>query len=268
MTRIDGGGHNRHMADTLPPSIAAVVAALGSLSTRFDVDILDECDSTNARLLARAEAGAASGTVIAARRQTAGRGRMGRHWHSAAGDSLTFSLLWRVPAGRPVEGLSLAVGVAVAEALEMAGVQGLALKWPNDILRGDGKLGGILVELSGNAAVIGIGINLRLPEDLPADIRATAASLDGAVDASRLLGAILVSLHDVLATFAAEGFAALAGRWQQRHAHAGHDVSILSAQGPILAGRCLGVAPDGALLLQTAAGVERVISGEVSLRAS
>jgi BirA family biotin operon repressor/biotin-[acetyl-CoA-carboxylase] ligase len=249
-----------------PLTLSFVVAALGSLSTRFDVDILDECDSTNARLLARAEAGAASGTAIVARRQTAGRGRLGRHWHSATGDSLTFSLLWRVPAGRPVEGLSLAVGVAVAEALESAGRRDIALKWPNDILLDGGKLGGILIELCGNAAVIGIGINLRLPADLPADIRDTAAALDSTDDVNGLLAGILTSLHDVLLAFAAGGFAALHERWQRRNAHAGRDVRILSAQGPVLAGRCLGVAPDGALLVETSAGVERVISGEVSLR--
>lgn len=247
-------------------TVASIATALGPLAGRFDVDVLAECDSTNARLLARSEAGAPSGTVIVAERQLAGRGRMGRSWHSAAGDSLTFSLLWRVPVGRSVEGLSLAVGVAVAEALEAAGKRDLALKWPNDILLDGGKLGGILIELSGSAAVIGIGINLRLPADLPADIRSTAAALGGSVPAARLLAQLLSALHKTLAEFATGGFAVLRSRWQSRNAYDGAQVQVLSALTPPMIGTCLGAAEDGALLLATGAGVQRVISGDVSLR--
>ena len=164
----------------MPATIAAIASALGPLARRFDVDVLDTCASTNAELLARAETGAASGTVLVANEQTAGRGRRGRSWIASPGDSLTFSLLWRFAPGTAPAGLSLAVGLAVARALQKVGAGDTALKWPNDILRNRRKLGGILVELlpgAPHAAVIGIGINLHLPADLPADVRAASAAL-------------------------------------------------------------------------------------------
>ncbi|MEK7738086.1 MAG: biotin--[acetyl-CoA-carboxylase] ligase, partial [Pseudomonadota bacterium] len=110
------------------------------------MDILAECDSTNSRLLSLAETGAAAGSVLATERQTGGRGRRGRSWLSASGDSLTFSLLWRFQPNRSLSGLSLAVGVAVARALEALGVRGITLKWPNDVLLNGRKLAGVLIE--------------------------------------------------------------------------------------------------------------------------
>jgi BirA family biotin operon repressor/biotin-[acetyl-CoA-carboxylase] ligase len=246
--------------------LASIAAALGPLAGRFDIDVLAECDSTNARLIARAEAGAPSGLVIVAERQTAGRGRMGRTWFSAAGDSLTFSLLWRLPAGRPIDGLSLAVGVAIADALVASGVQKVALKWPNDILLGGRKLGGVLIELAASAAVIGIGLNLRLPADMPPELAPAAAALGQPVAVNELLAKLLAELHRALATFASGGFVALHGRWQGLNAYAGAEVQVLSPFAPPLIGRCRGVADDGALLLETGRGIERVISGDVSLR--
>lgn len=225
---------------------------------RAAIEVLDECDSTNARLLDRAKAGAPSGTVIVAGRQTAGRGRRGRPWFSAPGDSLTFSLLWRLE-GSP-DGLPLAVGVALSETF------GGALKWPNDLLLDGRKLGGVLVELSGNAAVIGIGINLRLPDGLPDDVRATAAALGGDVSRDDLLARLLVALYAALAEFGDGGFVRLRARWLARCAHLGATVRILSDAGPPLEGRCAGVDDDGALLLETADGVRRILSGDVSLR--
>ena len=98
--------------------LAALMLALGDRACHFDVDLIEQCDSTNSVLLARAEGGSANGSVVLARQQTAGRGRRGRAWISAAGDSLTFSLLWRLPQGVPPAGLSLAAGLAVVRALE------------------------------------------------------------------------------------------------------------------------------------------------------
>jgi BirA family biotin operon repressor/biotin-[acetyl-CoA-carboxylase] ligase len=252
-------------------SVPDIAAALGPLAPRFDVDVLAACDSTNARLLARAEAGAPSGTVIAAARQTAGRGRMGREWYADESASLTFSLLWRLPPAAPLGGLSLAVGVAVAEALRDLGEDRVALKWPNDILRDGGKLGGILIELvSGapHAAVIGIGLNLRLPPGLPDPVRQSAAALDSEADRNRLLARLLSSLHAVLSDFADNGFTGIRQRWLALNAHAGAPVRVVSAFVPPVEGRCLGVDGDGALLLETATGVRRIVSGDVSLRAA
>jgi BirA family biotin operon repressor/biotin-[acetyl-CoA-carboxylase] ligase len=249
--------------------LAAIAAALGPLAGRFDVDLIAEADSSNARLLARAEQGAPSGTVVVVERQTAGRGRLGRDWHSTPDCSLTFSLLWRLPAERPPAGLSLAVGVAVADALAELGADGIRLKWPNDILREDGKLGGILIELAPGppwAAVIGIGLNLALPPEMPDELRQTATALPAPVAPNALLAALLQGLCATLDTFAAQGFAALRPRWLALNAHADRPVRILSPYSAPIDGRCLGVDEDGALLLASETGLRRILSGDVSLR--
>ncbi|MES2236331.1 MAG: biotin--[acetyl-CoA-carboxylase] ligase [Pseudomonadota bacterium] len=270
-----------------------LVAALGQASRRFDVDLLPQCDSTNSMLLSRAEVGAASGTVVAATLQTAGRGRRGREWIAAPGDSLTFSLLWRFAPGSVPIGLSLAVGVAVARALEKVGAGdtpqsfdfdrrkcravsgkspwGAALKWPNDVLYQGKKLGGILVELLPGAphvAVIGIGINRRLPAALPHDVRATAAALGDHIEINVLLAALLSELLTMLESFAIAGFAALRADWLARHAFQDAPVVLLSDFSPPRHGICRGVDKDGALLLEVDGHIERILSGEISLRAA
>lgn len=258
--------------------IAAALDACGGLACRFDVDVLEECDSTNSRLMARAEAGAPSGTVIVARQQTAGRGRRGRSWHSAAGDTLMFSLLWRFPRGTPLSGLSLAAGLALADALRRQGYPDICLKWPNDVLLGRQKLAGILTELvsgtgagtSGTAAIIGIGLNRHLPADLPTDLRAQAAALDQCAvplpSSATLLAALLAALHERLQAFSRHGFAALRDDWCAHHAFAHQAVRLLGDHAPALEGICRGVDDEGALLLETTTGLQRVLSGELSLR--
>jgi len=256
----------------MPATIAAIAAKLGDSVRRFDIDLLPSCDSTNAVLLSRAEAGAPSGTVVIAAEQTAGRGRRGRSWFASPGDSLTFSLLWRFAPGTAPAGLSLAVGLAVARALAKLGGDETALKWPNDILRDGGKLGGILVELvpgAPHAAVIGIGINLHLPAGMPEDLRGSSAALCAAgetADENSLYAALLTELLAVLETFAARGFAALRPEWLARHAFQDADVSLSSDFGTPRLGICRGVDTDGGLLLEIDGRVERILSGEISLR--
>src|SRR5574343_1956955 len=247
---------------------------LGSLAGRFDVDALAECDSTNSELMRRADRGAPSGTVIVADRQSAGRGRRGRSWLSSPEASLTFSVLWRF-SGNPahLSGLSLAVGVALARALQKLGAHGVCLKWPNDVLlKTDddfAKLAGILIELAsdrrGTQAIIGIGLNLLPPTgDLPQP--ASGLSAVGVVaDRHDILAAILVELTCVLDCFATERFAGVREAWQEFHAWQGLAVRI-QGDGSELAGYCLGADQDGALLLETARGIERIFSGDVSLR--
>ncbi len=249
---------------------------LGPPAERFAIIALDACDSTSSELMRRADQGAPAGTVVVADRQTAGRGRRGRTWLSAPAASLTFSLLWRF-SGPParLSGLSLAVGVALARGLESLGARGIRLKWPNDVLlaaAGDfAKLAGILVELSidrqGTQAVIGIGVNLQTPcGDLPQP----AAGLDQALmplpDRHRVLAAILRELARVLDAFAVDGFSGAKMDWQQRHAWQGLAVRLVADDGTALDGICQGVDDDGALLLATAVGVHRILSGDVSLR--
>jgi BirA family biotin operon repressor/biotin-[acetyl-CoA-carboxylase] ligase len=255
----------RAMSDALL-SIAAIAAALGPLASRFAVDIVTECASTNTLLLERATK-APAGTVVVAERQTAGRGRQGRQWYAARDASLTFSLLYKLPRAMTAPGgLSLAVGVGITEALRELGVDGLLLKWPNDVLRHGKKLGGILIELAGTAAVIGIGLNLRLPDSLPDDARANAAALDLWLDRNELLARLLAALHETLAVFAQDGFATLRDRWHALNAYVNASVRVISAGAPSGEGICLGVDVDGALLLETAGGIQRILSGDVSLR--
>jgi BirA family biotin operon repressor/biotin-[acetyl-CoA-carboxylase] ligase len=256
---------------------AAVRAHLGAHAPCFHLELLDACASTNTLLLERARGGAPAGSVIACELQSAGRGRRGNNWQSGLGGSLTFSLLWRFGQGAAgLSGLSLAAGLAVARALASVGVGGVQLKWPNDLLHAGRKLGGILIEAHGDApgstaAVIGIGLNVRLPpalRDAIAQPVTDVASLGKDVpQRNRLLAATLVELAQVLDVFAAQGFAPLRQEWTARHAHQGKAVTLSSGDGKTITGRAAGVAEDGALFLETARGVERFVSGELSLRA-
>lgn len=255
---------------------ASVRALLGAASVRYRIEVVDECASTSSLLLEGARAGAPAGSVIACELQSAGRGRRGNRWQSGLGGALTFSLLWRFGSGAAgLSGLSLAVGVAVARALESAGIAGVQLKWPNDLLHAGRKLGGILIEAHGagagtTAVVIGIGINLRLAaamRDAIAQPVIDIAGIAGQVpQRNALLAALLAELAPVLDLFAAQGFAPLRQEWMARHAHQNQSVALSAGDGDTITGRAAGVAEDGALLLDTGRGVERCVSGELSLR--
>ena len=253
----------------------AVAAVLGELAGQFSLVVVPECDSTNSRLMETPADDDGRIAVLAADRQTAGRGRRGRSWLSWPGAGLTFSLRWHfMPAPHMPAGLSLVVGLAVARTLEELGVEGVQLKWPNDVLIHGKKLAGILVELSSSrgrppAAVIGIGLNLRLPPDAQVEsatgVTDLAACLASPPGPNRLLGLLLGQLNHFLELYAAAGFPALRAAWQQRNAFADLPVRILG-EAQELAGTCAGVDDDGALLLDTPEGRRRVLSGEVSLR--
>lgn len=257
---------------------AAVRAQLGARAHHFQLELLDTCGSTNTLLLERARSGAPSGSVLACELQSAGRGRRGNTWQSGLGGSLTFSLLWRYTQGAAgLSGLSLAAGVACARALASLGIAGVQLKWPNDLLHAGRKLGGILIEVQGDAAgpcavVIGIGLNLRLRAGLRTAIAQAVTDLasigERLPQRNRLLGAALIELEQVLTQFAQHGFAPLREEWMARHAHQGRPVTLSLGAGGTIAGVAAGVAEDGALLLDTARGQERFVNGEVSLRAA
>jgi BirA family transcriptional regulator, biotin operon repressor / biotin---[acetyl-CoA-carboxylase] ligase len=255
---------------------AALGTALGAHARHFRIELLDECASTNTLLLERSRSGAPSGSVIACELQSAGRGRRGASWHSSRGGSLTFSLLWRFdrgPAG--LSGLSLAAGVAVVRALDSLGVGGVQLKWPNDLLHAGRKLGGILVELQGDAAgpgaaVIGIGLNVRLSASVREGIAQAVTDVSSIATSvpsrDQLLAAMLIELEQVLAQFAQRGFSGLRDAWLARHAHQDKPVRLALSSGKEVTGRAAGVAEDGALLLQTEQGIQRFHGGEISLR--
>lgn len=261
-------------ADDLLLLAQALRARAPALPADAGVDVVACTGSTNSDLLEWRDG---QPRALFALEQTAGRGRRGRDWAARPGDSLTFSLGWRfaLRADR-LSGLSLAVGVALAEALSGLGVQGLALKWPNDLMRdaghGAGKLGGVLIELSSSAAhtdaVIGVGLNLAPP---PAGryTHVPVALFDATPpreDWLRIAAALLDALAAALTRFETQGFAAFADRWNALNVHAGLPVEV---QGDLhtLSGTCLGVDHDGALRLDCGDRIERVLAGDVSLRA-
>jgi len=240
------------------------------------IDVVDRCDSTNVALLRAAERGEASGLVLAAELQTAGRGRLGRTWQSGLASALTFSLLWRFE--RPASGLaglSLSVGAAVARALRGFGTE-VGLKWPNDLTWHERKLGGILIEIRGDAlgpcaVVIGIGLNVRLRPAERAGIDQPVADLADAgvagVGRTELLAGILHEQACMLGEFAEHGFAARRDEWIAHHAHQGREVTLSGADGSHVTGIAAGIDDSGRLLLDTRDGQRAFLSGDVSLRA-
>ena len=235
------------------------------------IEVVAETGSTNADLLARAAAASLAGPVLlVAGSQTAGRGRAGRPWQSAPGASLTFSLAWKFDCALPqLVGLPLAVGVAIADALHACGVDA-RLKWPNDVLLDGRKLAGILIETAtardGIWAIIGIGINLALPQDLAARIGNAASSLPPLAAPDELLAALLNTLAQALTDFGASGLAPFTGRWNALHAWAGEPVVLLDHGQVRQQGVAAGIDDSGRLLLDTADGRVAVLSGDVSLR--
>lgn len=263
----------------------AVMARLTTLDAErrrtspVSVEVVDQLDSTSSELMRRLHLREIHGIAVAAEWQTAGRGRRGRTWTAIVGGGLTFSLGWRFEQGAGfLAGLSLAVGVAVAWALEAEGFTGIALKWPNDLIHRHLKFGGILIELNGDAlgpstAVIGIGLNVRLPAAARKDIAQPVTDLTSVagkkappIDRNRLLARLLAELADVLERYAKEGFAPFAVEWQHRHAYQGKPVRLLLPDGATVSGKVAGVDASGALVLADGPRRARFLSGEITLR--
>lgn len=250
-----------------------LTALCRALAHQVTLELVAETGSTNADLLA--ELGRLRGPkLLVAEMQTAGRGRAGRVWHSAPGATLTFSLAWkfRLPV-QALAGLPLAVGVVIAEVLSEFGIDG-RLKWPNDVLKDGDKLAGILIEtaLAKNGdeevwAVIGVGLNLAMPDALATQIgRAAAALPTHQLDRDQLMAALLDGLADALGLFAQHGFTLFKERWNRLHAYAGQQVVVLEGERVVHEGSAFGVDDFGRLLLDTAAGRVAVVAGDVSLR--
>lgn len=278
---------------------------LRELLPGLSVEVVERCASTNTALLERARVevrpepdnaevlvqrsveSAAFGRraadvqpcLLVAEHQSGGRGRMGRNWASAPGASLTFSL--SLPIARSDwSGLSLAVGVALADALDPLGegrAPRLGLKWPNDLWLMDGpvsggrgrKLGGVLIEtVSAGAlrlAVIGVGLNVRPLTEVEANTGfGCLQELGSADDAPAVLHRIALPLAQAMRRFEAEGFAAFAAGYARRDLLAGH--ALRTTQSGAGEGIARGVDAGGALQLETPQGLVAIHSGEVSVR--
>jgi BirA family biotin operon repressor/biotin-[acetyl-CoA-carboxylase] ligase len=236
--------------------------------TRFaDLRWTAETGSTNQDLLALAAQGAPEGVVLVTDHQTAGRGRLGRQWQAPPGASLLVSVLLR-PALAIADGhlLTAAVGVAAAEACEQVAGVTPALKWPNDLVLDDRKLGGILAEstVGGDrfdAVVVGLGLNVSWPAELPPDLASSAVSLGHAVghdvDREELLGAFLTRLD----RWYPPG-TDLAARYRELLGTIGREVRVTLPDGD-LEGRAVDVTPHGHLVVESDGTRRTVTAGDV-----
>jgi len=258
-----------------PPDREAIPLAVAT--SDLMVEVLNLIDSTSSELTRRSARGDVHRHVLVAENQTAGRGRRGARWTSVPGGSLTFSLGWRFEQGAgDLTALPLAVGLGLAVALEKDGLNGIELKWPNDLVHRGAKLGGVLVELSGDAAgpslaIIGIGLNIRLPRAARRAIAQPATDLAAvapgrSIDRAALLARILAEQVRTLEAYASSGFGKMRAAWQNRHALHAKLVQVLLPDGRTVPGTVAGVDTDGALVLESGVKTLRFVSGEVSLR--
>jgi len=291
----------------LNAALTAVLADLNAAAERIweaaapacpdlSLEVRPEIGSTNTELMARGRQGQTTPTLLAAARQTAGRGRQGRSWLASPGDSLTFSLglplnLEQVPGGGSA--LSLAVGLALADALEqglaewpaMGAKAAIGLKWPNDLWLQGRKLGGILIEASPAPGlqpgqrwvVIGVGLNIRpgqAPQGAAALAHRDGAHTELALTPGQVWAWIAPTLLKRVREFETQGFAPLQAAYRQRDVLAGQHIGLWGTpgQGPLEGvppsdtGLAQGVSETGALLVHTDKGLQSWTTGEVSVR--
>lgn len=254
-----------------------ICAELPPLSRKLlpQLDVFLELPSTNAWLVEQAQRGALRGRACLAECQSAGRGRRGRTWVSPPGGNVYLSVLWRFDSGAAVvNGLSLAVGVAVAEALGAAGVPDVGLKWPNDILAQGKKLAGVLLEMAGESSgpcyvVVGIGVNVAVSEQAAREIDQpwidVATLTQAPVARNRLVAAVLGNVLQALRDFERDGFAPFLPRWRAHDVFAGKNAR-LQLPNESLTGTVSGIDDHGALLFSYAGGTRAYAMGELSLR--
>ena len=263
----------------MPKELLSADRILAGLTTSFvgrNLAYLPETGSTNAEARQLAEKGAPDGTLVVADHQTAGRGRLDRRWEAPPGSSLLLSLIFRPRlAPHQVQRLTMLGGLAAADAVEAETGLRMGLKWPNDLMIGGAKTGGILaeVELSGDLiryALVGVGVNVNLdPEQLPGPLltRATSLSheLGRPVARLALLWAFLEAIETRYLTLG-DSQPGLQAEWAERLVTLGQRVTI-STGGAVWQGFAEGVDGDGALLVRRAGGeLERVMAGDVTVR--
>jgi len=257
-----------HVTSLLPPQVREIVR---SVETAWTVD------STNSVLLRRPNPPSGTCEAFLAEYQSAGRGRRGRAWLAPPGGAICLSLSWSFREVPPDLGaLGLAVGVCVLRALRGAGLERASLKWPNDILSQGRKLGGILIELraeSGGPAcvIIGIGLNVALGEALLAEIERTGipatdlASSQAPPSRNAVAAALIAEITGGLRRFENEAMRPFVEEWRAADALRGSQIEVHTAAGKVC-GWAKGIDLHGALVVETPKGLQRFISGEVTVR--
>ncbi len=262
-------------ADTLRALLPTTVhASLASMQLHW------QTDSTNQRLLELPAPPPARARLCLAEYQWAGRGRHGRSWQAPFGGSVCLSVAWTFPRAMPeVAGLGIAMGVAVRAALDQCGIPGVQLKWPNDLLWGQRKLGGLLLEMrtgqdAATTVVAGIGLNYALDESSRAAIErlgglapvdAGEASSGDRPGRNQLAAQVVTHVVHALTRFASSGLEPFLMDWRAADAYRDQPVRV-SMPNRDLAGVARGIDASGALRLETDGRIERIISAEVSLR--
>jgi BirA family biotin operon repressor/biotin-[acetyl-CoA-carboxylase] ligase len=219
------------------------------------------------------------GALYLSEHQNAGRGRRGRQWLGSLATNLYFSLMWRFSGGAAsLEGLSLVVGLSVVEGLSKLGVNGVELKWPNDLLCKGKKLAGILLEMQGDASgevsvVIGVGINVQMPQESVVARQIDqpwidlASIVDKPIDRNKLLAMVVARLIDNLNVFSEKGFSEYKERWHKYHVYQDAFIRLIIGENEI-EGICRGVNEQGALLLERFGKIESYHGGEISVRSA
>lgn len=239
---------------------------------KIDVEVVAETASTNSDLMARI-ANLTRPLLLVADNQTAGRGRLGRAWVSAQRSGLLFSLAWRFGPDTGLSGLSLAIGVALAQILDTLGVK-VQLKWPNDLLKEGNKLAGILIESAHTqdrhiGVVIGVGLNLIIPPSLEMQLKHPIADARwlAQMDRHQLLVTLVHAIINALILFESAGLTPFVEAWNQYHAYAHQQVGVYHNGVLIKEGVALGINHLGHLSIQNHNGhIDAILAGEVSLR--
>lgn len=238
-----------------------------------EIEVLNVIGSTNQYLKDKSN-GLKNGHTCLAEAQTAGRGRHGRKWVSPYASSLYLSMHWTFAGGYSVlGGLSLAIGVAIVDALNECGVQGIQLKWPNDIYVQGKKLAGVLIEVegqigSGCQAIIGVGLNVRLPiniEEIGQPWIDLAQLSEPLIDRNILAGTLVNELTKSLTLFESDGLEPFISKWRALDVYANQAVKLIVGQ-QIISGISKGIDANGAILLETELGVKAYHGGEISVR--
>jgi len=263
-------GEGYRLAQPIEPLNASLIAA-EITHAGVDLQVAGAVASTNRQLIGQ---GTPHATALVAEAQTAGRGRRGRGWSSPLGGGVYLSLGWRFESGLAgLAPLSLVVGVTAAGLLRGLGPAAVQVKWPNDLVIDNAKLGGCLVEVSGAAegpcrAVVGCGINLIAPDPATIDQPCTGLMVHGCpIGRNVLAGRLIDALARALATFDRTGFAPFHGQWNRLDALRDRRVRVERAQDETIDGVAAGVDSSGRLLIRYSAGTLPIAGGEVSVRA-